>query len=127
MTNVVALSNIAALRAFSSAGSSSPLVWVEGYGTVADGGEGMFAYVSTVTNTSSDNGGTIIVATVGSVYYQYVREYNKQPLNILWFGVLITSPPDYSPALIGALKALPSGGQIFFPPGKFPVLCSKDH
>lgn len=81
MTDVMVLSNIAALRAYSG-GSASPSIWIEGYAIAGDGGEGMFTYVSTDT-TSADNSGTIIKDSSGNRYY---RGQHLGPLNLLWFG-----------------------------------------
>src|SRR5271157_4386288 len=73
----VAISNIASLRNLEG-GTASPLVWVEGYSTLADGGEGMFAY-NPSDITSPDNGGTIIIDAENHRYY---REYGKMPFNV---------------------------------------------
>jgi hypothetical protein len=111
MTNVTTLPNIAALRAFTG---TQPVIWVEGYTSTADGGEGMFANNGT---SGTDNGGTIIKTTAGQVY---VREYNNSPLNVCWFGAPVNSSTDSSPALTNALAALPAaGGTIYFPAGVF--------
>ena len=108
------VANITALRDLDG-GSGSPVVWVEGYNTLADGGEGMFVYNPSDT-TSADNGGTIIIDAQNHRYY---REYEKMPLNLCWFGGDSTGTSDSTTALNNALSALPSGGgQIFFP-GKF--------
>jgi hypothetical protein len=116
-TDVITLANIAALRAYTG---TEPVIWVEGYTSTADGGEGMFAYVA---GTATDNGGTVIVATgPGSppTHRVYVREYNHQPLNICWFGAPLNSTSDSTAALNNALAALPAaGGTIYFPAGQF--------
>ena len=119
MTDVTALANVAALRAVGSGGGSSmPIIWVEGWSTLADGGEGMFVYVPTDT-TSPDNSGTIIV--ISGTNFRYYREYSKSDLNICWFGAFINSSSDSTPALNAALAALPTsaGGAIRFPAGTF--------
>lgn len=69
------LANIAALRALAT--GASP-IWVNGYYTAADGGEGMFVMGA----PASDNGGTIIVSGAGTYY----RETGGQPLNVKMFG-----------------------------------------
>jgi len=79
-TTVVPLATIAALRANTTV-SVTP-IWVRGYAADADGGEGMFVYVSTDT-TSADNGGTIIVDASGRRWY---REMAGDPVSVKWFG-----------------------------------------
>jgi hypothetical protein len=73
MTNVVVEASITALRALTT---NPDVIWLEGYATAADGGEGMFVYVASDTS-SIDNNGTIIVTAGGARYY---REYNKEAL-----------------------------------------------
>ena len=92
MTNVVVLSNVAALRAYSG-GSSAPSIWIEGYTNPGDGGEGMFTYVPTDT-TSADNSGTIILDASSDRYY---REQHLGPFNILWFGAVNNGTADCTP------------------------------
>lgn len=113
MTNVITLANVAALRTYTG---SAPVIWVEGHTSAADGGEGMFAYVSGATG--ADNGGTIIEQmSTGNLYF---REYNGDPLNICWFGVAPNSSTDTTNPLLNALSALPSqGGTVYFPSGVF--------
>ncbi len=108
-------SNIATLRQLTSA-QPNPSIWVRGYYGPGDGGEGMFTYFP--TDTSSDNGGTIIVDAVGRHWHRAAAVSNSY--NIAWFGCLETTP-DCAPALINAVDALAanttSGGTIFFPKG----------
>lgn len=80
-TSPIDVSNIASLRSFDG-GSTAPIVWLEGYNTPADGGEGMFVYISTDT-TSADNGGTIIIDAQNHRYY---RERQSQIVSVKWFG-----------------------------------------
>jgi hypothetical protein len=80
-TGVVAITNIASLRAFFG-GGAVPVVWVEGYYTLADGGEGMFVYNPTDI-TSADNGGTIIIDAAN---HRYHRETQSFPISVKWFG-----------------------------------------
>lgn len=114
--NVVSLLSIAVLRSTGN-GPTNPVIWIEGYTSPADGGEGMFVYAPGDTS-SPDNGGTVIVTTSGG--YRYYRETNKGPLNICWFGASTNAGVDSSPALNAALAALPAaGGQILVPTGTF--------
>lgn len=80
-TSPVNITNIASLRAFDG-GASSAIVWLEGYATIADGGEGMFVY-NPADTTSADNGGTIIVDAQNHRYY---RERQSQAVSVKWFG-----------------------------------------
>jgi hypothetical protein len=113
MTNVVVEASITALRALTT---NPDVIWLEGYATAADGGEGMFVYVASDTS-SIDNNGTIIVTAGGARYY---REYNKEALNICWFGAYLNSSTDSTAAINYALAALPSaGGTVYFPAGTF--------
>jgi hypothetical protein len=106
--------NISALRAYT--GTVSP-VWMQGYNTPGDGGGGAFVYVASDT-TSTDNGGTIIIAT-GSRYY---REREGQSVNINWFGGL-TTVSDCAAALVSALAVIQiPGGTVEFPAGKYTFL-----
>lgn len=103
-----AIASIAALRA----NTATPVsYYVAGYHAAQDGGEGTFAYVASDTS-SADNGGTIIVDANGHRWY---RMYNKQPLNLCWFGGFINSATDSSAALVAALAA----GNAIFLPGPF--------
>jgi hypothetical protein len=65
--NVTSLPNVAALRANTIA---YPAIYVSGYYSNNDGGQGVFVYNSTDT-TNPDNGGTIIVDAAG---HRYDRE-----------------------------------------------------
>ncbi|MGX7347337.1 hypothetical protein ACWM9A_15950 [Acetobacter pasteurianus] len=118
MANVVSVSNIAALRTFSEGGSESPVIWVESYSSIGDGGEGMFTYNPSDTS-SPDNGGTIIIVTNSSGTYRYYRQYNNSALNVCWFGA--GSATDSTSALNNAMSALSenAGGVIYFPSGTY--------
>lgn len=79
-TIVGTLLNIAALRQLGFLALSS-IYSVSGYLTAGDGGGGQFVYVSTDT-TSADNGGTIIVDSIGRRWYRIF----STPLSPLFFG-----------------------------------------
>lgn len=77
-------------------------VYVEGYYTNADGGEGEFVLKSS-DQTSTDNGGTIIVDAVGQRWY---REMSGAAINWRWFGMTGSAPgapADQSASLNNAL------------------------
>jgi hypothetical protein len=108
-----ALTNITALRGATTVSFPSTTAFVQGYTTVADGGGGVFIYVSTDT-TSLDNGGTIIVDASGRRWY---RNTPTGFTDVRWFGYN-TSSANNSPAVNLALAALPStGGTLIFPQG----------
>jgi len=102
---------IAALRALTT---GSLLVWVEGYHTSGDGGEGMFA----VGTMASDNGGTIIVSSAG-IYYRQTGGGTRY--SVKWFGATgngTTNDTASAVATIAALAAL-GGGVATFPLGLY--------
>jgi hypothetical protein len=63
------LANINAIRGLTALTRYSTACYVLGYTISADGGQGVFIYVSTDT-TSADNGGTIIVDVDGGRWYR---------------------------------------------------------
>lgn len=107
------IASIAALRAATTTTEPNSVVYVIGYRTGADGGEGTFWYNSGDT-TSADNGGTIIVDASGRRWY---RERSSLPLMLAWFGGTVGTA-NCAPALSAALAALPSpGGEIHISAG----------
>ncbi|OAZ76100.1 hypothetical protein SRCM100623_00278 [Acetobacter pasteurianus] len=118
MTNIVSIPNIASLRNFSEAGPENPVVWVESYNSLGDGGEGVFIY--NPNNTSSiDNDGTIIVISNSTGTYRYFRQFNNDIINICWFGG--GNNEDSTQALSNALSviSLSNGGTVYFPAGTY--------
>ena len=113
-TSVLYLTNIAALRSFNG-GSIAPVVWVEGYSTVNDGGEGMFAYVASDT-TSPDNGSTIIIDAENHRYY---REFGDMPLNSKWFGATGNGVTDDTSAIQSWINAVITSGAGYCPSGNY--------
>jgi hypothetical protein len=106
------VANIAALRLLSN--NASP-VWVMGYRTPGDGGEGMF-----VTGTAeADNGGTII-QSAGLTYY---RETQGIEVSVKWFGAFGDGVTDDTSFIQSAITSLTTavGGTISFPNGKYSV------
>lgn len=109
--------NIAALRAATTATVKSP-IFVQGFSTTADGGQGVFEIVSSDT-TTADNGGTIIVDASGNRWY---RASSGEPWSILWFGGSRDGATDNLAAwnaMASAASAQPDGGSVAFPPGKY--------
>lgn len=61
-------------------------VWASGYHTKNDGAFGSHIFrLKGVKTTETDNGGTIIIATIGGTDYVYELQYNGA-VNIKWFG-----------------------------------------
>ena len=110
------ISTIAALRSATTASLTQSTVYVQGYSSVCDGGEGIFIDVSSDT-TSSDNGGTIIVDASGRRWHR--ERASASPLRAEWFGAL-PNGNDFVAPLADALSALGSqGGIIEFGHGTF--------
>lgn len=95
------IASIAALRASTTTTAPNPTVYVIGYRTGADGGEGPFWYNASDT-TSSDNGGTIIVDTSGRRWY---RESSGLPFSVKWFGATGNGSTDDSVAFAATFAA----------------------
>lgn len=72
---------VANIATFRSNTNTDSLIFLEGYTTTSDGGDGFFQYIPTDT-TSADNGGTIIVDAGGRRYY---RSFAGD-VNIQWFS-----------------------------------------
>ena len=104
--------SIAALRTLAV---DMPVVYLQGYATPGDGGEGMFWY-NPADTTSPDNGGTIIVGTGGARWY---RQWQSSELHLLWFGG--SGAADFGAmlraclAVATALAATMSGVAIILP------------
>lgn len=112
------IASIAVLRAATTTTAPNSIVYVIGYRTGADGGEGMFWYNSSDTSTA-DNSGTVIVDASARRWY---RETGGLPLSILWFGGFnngATANDTAFARLASVAENMPSGAQILFPPGKY--------
>ena len=115
-TSPINVLNIAALRNFDG-GAATPIIYVEGYYTIADGGGGFFVY-NPSDITSSDNGGTIIIDANNNRYY---RETDGQAYSVLWFGAgtsqsAATNDADFSATLSAATAV---GETVFVPSGTY--------
>lgn len=96
------IANIAALRTFAvTTGIVNLLVYVRGYYTDNDGGEGFFQ----VTNVSpgADNGGIIIWSNTTGFYY--VRQTDGLPYTVKWFGAIGDGVTDDTAAVTAAVAA----------------------
>jgi len=106
------VTNYAALRALTTY-ENYPAVYVGGYSTPTDGGEGMFWYVSTDVS-SPDNNGTILVDSSGRRWY---RE-SGGPISAAWFGA-VAGLTDYSISLQQWLT-VSANASAYLPPGNYP-------
>lgn len=104
------VNSIAALRAQTS--GSTGTIYVEGYASLDDGGQGLFIYTPSDT-TSADNGGTIIVDSVGDRWH---RAFTGA-VNVKWFGAKGDGGTDDTAAIQAALNSstgvqIPAGTYI---------------
>lgn len=112
------VTNIASLRAATSASVGAPICYVMGYYTGADGGEGTFWYNASDT-TSADNGGTIIVDAAGRRWY---REAGNGPLSVKWFGATGNGTTDDTATIQSAITAAQiTRAGVYLPAGNYKV------
>lgn len=98
--------------------------YVGGYAEVADGGGGVFTYVS--TSNEADNDGTIVEPSTG--IGRWYRVYSG-PLNARWFGATGDGTTDDTDAIQAALDQAADGngattvqgGAVFIPAGIYVV------
>lgn len=116
---IVAVSDIAALRAASTTTLPNAQCYVVGYYTISDGGEGIFVYQSSDT-TSSDNGGTIIVDASARRWY---RSLGSQPVSVNQFGATANGGVNAAPFINAAISYVAStgGGVISFRAGTYTI------
>jgi hypothetical protein len=110
------VATIAALRVATSASLPSDLVFVKGYRTLADGGEGIFEYNSTDT-TSSDNGGTIIIDASSRRWY---RALGGKPATVKQFGAY--GDGTNAATTTAAIQAChTASANVFYPAGNYSI------
>jgi hypothetical protein len=115
---ITAILNISALRAETSLGTDQP-IYVQGYHTPGDGGEGMF--LCDPGTTIADNGGTIIADKHGNCWR---RQTEGHPYSVKWFGAKgdgTTDDRDAIQAAITTVERLPFGGTVWLPAGKYRI------
>ena len=102
--------------------SLSPLdyefVYIKGYYSPGDGGEGYFySSNSGIIGTYSSNGGTIVVPTGGNGSSAWLRIYNSS-LNVKWFGAIGDGSTNDTTAIQNAINVGPS---VYVPPGTYSI------
>ena len=89
-------------------------VWVSGYHTKNDGAFGSHIFrLKGVKTTETDNGGTVIIATIGGTAYVYELQYDGA-VNVKWFGAN-TTRSDNQVAIQLAIDSFPNGGSVLIP------------
>lgn len=114
-------------------------VWASGYHAKNDGAFGSHIFrLKGVKTTETDNGGTVIIATIGSVDYVYELQYDGA-VNVKWFGAKGDGASDGSEfnhddtfSIQAALDYTNSigngnpygafyGGEVHFPKGNYTI------
>ncbi len=93
------------------------ILYLEGFHSRGDGGEGMFQFHA--SDTTSDNGGTIIPDAAGHRWY---RATNGQPYSVKWFGARGDGVTDDILSIrktILAVQDLRLNGTVWFPAGAY--------
>jgi hypothetical protein len=110
--------SVSALRTATSLAIDQPL-YLKGYHTPGDGGEGMFLYNS--SDTTSDDKGTIIPDGDGNRWY---RQTEGQPYSVKWFGAKGDGTADDGANIqdaITTVQRLPFSGTVWFPAGNYRI------
>lgn len=106
------IDSIAVLRTIAGAPTT---VYVRGYYSPGDGGGGTFLW--NATDSTSDNGGTVIAPNAGGTG-RWNRIYEPGEINVRWFGAYGDNVHDDTTALNHAAAAA-AGGVLFFPAGVY--------
>ena len=109
------MKSVAELR--SSVIAADQVLYLQGFHSPGDGGEGMFWFNR--ADTTSDNNGTIIPDAAGHRWY---RATNGQAYSVKWFGAKGDGLADDSGAIgnaIAAVQALRVNGTVWFPAGAY--------
>jgi hypothetical protein len=113
--NYTSVESVAELRA--TAVPTDQVLYLEGFYSPGDGGEGMFWF--NASDTTSDNDGTIIPDAAGNRWY---RATDGQPYSVKWFGARGDGATDDILSIrktILAVQALPLNGTVWFPAGAY--------
>ncbi|HLY06403.1 MAG TPA: glycosyl hydrolase family 28-related protein [Rhizomicrobium sp.] len=125
MATISTILNIAALEAYSSPAMTGTVLFVQGYSSYADGGEGNFHLTATTGGTTDY--GTIIIDAMGR---EWVRDTSGAPYNAKWFGATGGGTLDDTLALQHAINAAQSpagsstGKLLLIPAGTYLISAS---
>ena len=106
--------------------SREPIVFVTGYASQGDGGEGMFVWKENGSQADADGG--CIVQGGGSIG-TWVRAFSG-PINVLWYGASRTRASSATSAIQAALdaaagSAVPSSA-VYIPQGQYSLQSALD-
>lgn len=114
----VTVDTLADLRSISYPANT---VWASGYHAKNDGAFGSHIFrLKGVKTTETDNGGTVIVATIGGTDYVYELQYNGT-VNIKWFGAKGDDINDDTEAIQRTIDSVPKSSFILIPQGQFQI------
>jgi hypothetical protein len=117
--NLTSVSTIASLKALSPPAVATS-IFVMGYFSRSDGGEGWFNFDT--TSSGVDDGGTIIIPNSAPTSGRWIRSGTGMQYNVRWFGAAPDNTTDSAPAIRAAYNAVPNGGAIYFPAGNVPYV-----
>jgi hypothetical protein len=114
--NFFTVDTIAALKAL-PAPSVATTVYVVGYASAGDGGEGWFNY--NTASSASDNGGTVIIPNSAPGTGRWLRQRvgdNGNRINVKWFGAKGDGTTADGTAVTNAMTvAIAIHGALYFP------------
>ena len=105
------IANLTALRSYTYT-TGNEFVYVQGYSTVDDGGQGFFTWDA--ASSQADNDGTVI--QVGSTSGRWMRVYSGA-ISVKWFGAKGDSVTNDQPSISHALNAALNFKTDLFLPG----------
>jgi len=102
-------------------GSQGLRVYVAGFATPADGGDGVFAFVANSRlSTVADDVGFLVKSADGSGYWQ--REMSSNDVSVKWFGAVGDGArSDVAAVSTAAEVASRLGARVFVPAGTYQV------
>jgi len=95
------------------------LAILTGFHVPGDGGEGIFAWDSSIS-ARQDDGGTVIHSDNVRGRGGWRRLYSG-PLNVCWFGAKGDNSGDQREAIQKALDLIDDGGAVYFPSGTYRI------
>lgn len=95
--------------------SAGAQVYCAGYYAIGDGGGGFF-YGATSGGPYTDNGGTVIIPTLGTSAAAWLRVYETD-INVRWFGARAAPGFDNAPAFTAARTVADTNNGALYVPG----------